>query len=94
MNNACPWLWDVDMDEAAFERCLRGKSSSPFFDADWALTRLLEYAPYREIRRLLPEDTFIQRWECLAPRIRSSGRREGAAFLRTWLIQQRSQQHA
>jgi hypothetical protein len=76
-----PWLWDVDMDNAAFEAVLRGQSTVSGLGADWAMLRLIEYAPYREIRRLLPLDSFLRRWPALMPRVRSDTRRDGMDFL-------------
>lgn len=88
MSEQYAWLWDVEMDAATFERCLHGERALGRFDADWALVRLLEYAPYREIRQLLPVQRFIRRWPDLAPRVRSAARREGTEFLRTWLMKE------
>jgi hypothetical protein len=42
--------------------------------------RLIEYASYADIRRLLPLDFFLAKWQNLAPRVRSRTRREGMDF--------------
>ena len=93
MNERYAWLWDVEMDAKTFERCLQGEQALGRFDPDWALLRLLEYAPYREIRRLLPVRRFIRRWPDLAPRMRSAARRGGTDFLRTWLMNEGDVDH-
>ena len=80
-----PWLWDTDMDSAAFEAILNGEADEPPHDLRWALLRLIEYAPYSEIRRLLPRDRFLKEWPALAPRVRSRARRDGMEFLHRWL---------
>jgi hypothetical protein len=80
-----PWLWDVDMDNGTFEAVLRGGDAPPPHDQRWAIAHLLEYAPYSEIRRLLPDETLLQRWPDVSPRVRSNTRREGMAFVCRWL---------
>ena len=80
-----PWLWDVDMDNAAFDAVLRGQTTVSGLGADWAMLRLIEYAPYGEIRRLLPRDAFLRRWPALMPKVRSVSRRDGMDFLARWM---------
>jgi hypothetical protein len=82
---AYPWLWDVTMSSEDFERLLAG-GTLPGYDQTWALIRLLDYAPFSEIRRLLPAGPFIELWPRLAPSIRSTTRREGMAFFCEWLL--------
>jgi hypothetical protein len=73
------------MDDATFESILRGRESHWPHDKQWALLRLIEYAPYREIRRLLPQEQFLEEWPALAARVRSRTRRLGMDFLYRWL---------
>ena len=87
------WLWDVDMDNATFDAVLRGQANASGLDADWAMLRLIEYAPYREIKRLLPLDAFLGRWTALMPRVRSEMRRHGMDFFAAWM-QREGQAHA
>lgn len=84
MQDKHPWLWDVDMDSASFDALLAGGTGVPPHDRRWALLRLIEYAPYPEIRRLLPLDYFLQVWPELAPRMRSRTRRQGMDFYHQW----------
>ncbi len=79
-----PWLWDAEMDSAEFEAILSGAAGKPPHDSRWALLRLIEYAPYADIRRLLPRDRFLKEWPELAARVRSRARREGMDFLYHW----------
>jgi hypothetical protein len=79
-----PWLWDVEMDNAEFEAILNGAAGRPDHDSRWALLRLIEYAPYAELRRLLPRERFLKEWPELAPRVRSRAQREGMNFLYQW----------
>jgi hypothetical protein len=85
-----PWLWDVEMDNPTFEAVLRGRAAQPPHDQCWAITRLLEYAPYSEIRRLLPDEILLQRWPDVSRRLRSKARREGMAFVCQWLQERRT----
>ena len=80
MNERYPWLWDVELDNETFEGILRGDHSPPPYDANWALVRLIEYAPYEQIRRLLPREAFLDRRPKLAQRVRSRSRREGMDY--------------
>jgi hypothetical protein len=84
MSERYPWLWDVDLDCAAFEALLAGGPGSPPHDRGWALLRLLEYAPYAEIRRLLPLNYFLEAWPALSSRMRSETRRRGMEFSYQW----------
>ena len=81
MQERYAWLWDVDLDAAAFDGILSGRGGVAPHDCGWALLRLIEYAPYAEIRRLLPREYFLLAWPTLAGRVRSRARREGMEFL-------------
>jgi hypothetical protein len=80
------WLWDVDMDSARFQRTLAGQERDGFFDQAWALVRLIDYAPYPDILRLMPRQAFVTLWPQIESHIRSATRREGMAFVREQLL--------
>ena len=86
------WLWDSDMDNAAFEAVLRGEAAQAPHDQCWAIARLLEYAACSEIRRLLPHEGGQRRWPELWPRLRSKAHRERMAFVCRWLRERRNKQ--
>ena len=46
------------------------------------MARLIDYAPYRDIRRLMPKEVFLTHGEEISGRIRSKTGREGMNFLR------------
>jgi DNA-binding transcriptional ArsR family regulator len=75
------WLWDVDMDARTFRTLLSGNRKVKGLDWKWAMARLIDYAPYGEIRRLLPEKRFLARWREVAPLVTSDTRREGMNYL-------------
>lgn len=83
-----PWLWDSEMDNRTFEAVLRGGTAVPPHDVRWAIVRLVEYAPFSEIKRLLPVQTFLDLWPEIAVRVRSRTRREGMEFYYHWLLEQ------
>jgi hypothetical protein len=82
-----PYVWDYDIDEATFEAMLQGRTSFGALDRDWAVVRLLEYAPYREIIRRLGYREIVEGWPAWRSRIRSQSRRRGFDFLAEWLPQ-------
>jgi hypothetical protein len=54
-------------------------------DRRWAAVRLLEYAPYREILRLLGWRELLRGWPEWRGYIRSDSRRRGFDFLAQWI---------
>ena len=84
-----PYVWDYDLDEGRFRAILAGRETLGDLDRDWAAVRLLDYAPYTEIRRLLSFRELIAGWPSWRARIRSESRRRGFDFLVEWLPQNR-----
>jgi hypothetical protein len=84
-----PWLWDTELGNEDFEVLLRGEGVSAGHDVRWALLRLIEYAPYSDLRRHLPRERFLREWPALSPRVRSRTRREGMEFLYHWFQEHR-----
>jgi hypothetical protein len=80
-----PYVWDYDIDESTFREILAGRTKIGRLDRDWAATRLLEHAPYKEIVRLLGFPALIEGWPAWRPRIRSASRRRGFDFLAEWI---------
>lgn len=80
-----PYVWDYDLDEVRFRAILEGRETAGRLDRDWAAVRLLEHAPYREIRRLLSFRDLCAGWGVWRGRIRSESRRRGLDFLVDWL---------
>ena len=79
------YIWDYDLDEAQFRSLLDGTLTLGRLDSDWAAIRLLEYAPYPEIIRLLGSRRLIESWPRWREHVRSPNRRRGFDFLTTWL---------
>jgi len=84
-----PFVWDYDLDEGAFKALLEGRQIVGRLDRNWAAVRLLEYASWPEIRRLLSLRDLVAGWPSWRGRIRSQTRRQGLDFLVDWLPRER-----
>jgi hypothetical protein len=80
-----PYVWDYDIDEEHFRRLLEGRETIGRLDRDWAVVRLLEHAPYPEIRRLLTFRDLVEGWPRWRSHIRSTSRKRAFDFLVAWL---------
>jgi hypothetical protein len=84
-----PFVWDYDLDEGEFRALLEGHKTVGRLDRNWAAVRLLEYASYSDIRRLLSLRDLVEGWPSWRGRIRSQTRRRGLDFLVGWLPRER-----
>jgi len=80
-----PWVWDYDLDAADFMALVRGERTIGSLDRDWAVLRLLEYAPWSEIVRILGHRALVEGWPRWRTRLRSESRRRGLGFVAEWL---------
>jgi len=80
-----PYVWDYDLDEAQFHDILEGRRTLGRLDQDWAARRLLEYASYEEIIRLIGFSRLVDNWPRWRDSIRSKSRKRGFDFLVKWL---------
>jgi hypothetical protein len=80
-----PYLWDYDIDETRFRALLAGREAIGGLDRDWAAGRLLDYASWPEIRRLMSLGDLVRGWPRWRTRVRSATRRRGFDFLVEWL---------
>jgi len=80
-----PYVWDYDIDEEQFLEILNGQRTVGRLNRDWAAQRLLEYAPYEEIIRLIGFPTLIENWPHWKTHIRSKSRQRGFDFLVDYL---------
>jgi len=82
-----PYVWDYDINETQFREILAGRLTIGRLNRDWAAIRLLEYAPYGDIVRLLGFRELVQDWPKWRRHIRSQSRKRGFDFLVEWLPQ-------
>jgi len=80
-----PYVWDYDIDEGTFRALLAGSRAIGRLDRRWAAVRLIEYAPYPEIVRLLGFKALVEGWRSWRASVRSERRRRGIDFLVKWL---------
>jgi hypothetical protein len=80
-----PYVWDYDINREQFSALLKGELVLGRLDQTWAAVRLLEYAPYDEIRKLIGFPLFVKKWSEWRPYIRSRQRRDAYDFLAIWL---------
>jgi hypothetical protein len=79
------YVWDYDIDYAQFLEILEGRQAIGRLNQDWAARRLLEYAPYEEIVRLIGFRKLVANWARWREKIRSKSRLRGFDFLVKWL---------
>lgn len=79
------YLWDYNLSEADFKEILAGRKSVGRLNQEWAAVRLLEYAPYADIVRLLGFKLLIRNWSIWQVGVRSASRRRGLDFLVAWI---------
>jgi len=89
MGEKLPYLWDYDISGEEFREILSGRRNVGRLDRDWAAVRLLEYAPYADIVRLLGYRELVEGWPRWRGRIRSISRKRGLDFLVDWLPRRR-----
>lgn len=84
-----PWVWDYDLDQEQFRQLLSGERTIGRLDQRWAAVRLIEYAPYPDIVRLLGFRRLVANWPAWRQHVRSEQRRRGLDFLVAWLPRHR-----
>lgn len=85
MDKTLPYVWDYNITPQQFSDMLAGSLTIGRLDRDWALLRLLEYAPYEEIIRRVGMNTLLKEYPRLRNRIRSASRKRGMEFLIRWV---------
>lgn len=79
------YVWDYDINYTQFLEILEGRQVIGRLNQDWAARRLLEYAPYEEIVRLIGFRKLVENWPRWRGKIRSKSRVRGFDFLVKWL---------
>lgn len=85
MSGKIAYLWDYDIDEDKLKDILAGKLEMGRINKQWANIRLLEYAPYNDIIKLIGYKEIVKIWPKLRGHIRSDSRKRGFDFLVEWL---------
>lgn len=79
------YVWDYNLTADDFEKILAGENNFGRLDRDWAVTRLLEYAPYDEIVERIGFPALLEGWPRWRHKIRSVTRQRGFDWLVDWL---------
>lgn len=80
-----PYLWDYDLNADQFFEILNGRLVKGRLNQDWAVRRVLEYASYDEIIRLIGYKRLVENWSRWRGKVRSKSRVRGLDFLVKWL---------
>ena len=80
-----PYVWDYDINSETFRDILEGRRVIGRLNQDWAACRLIEYASYEEIIRLIGFKRLVENWYRWRAGIRSRSRVRGFDFLVKWL---------
>ena len=81
------WLWDFPYGNDRFDAALRGEGTGSY-NEDWAMARLIDYAPYREMMRRLPKKRFVEIWPRISRLIRPHEIKEGINFYHQKLLRE------
>ena len=85
MPNRIAYIWDYDIDDEKLNSLLSGRLTIGRLDKRWAQLRLLEYAPFADIIKLIGYKEIVECWPELRNHIRSKSRKRGFDFLVEWL---------
>jgi hypothetical protein len=85
MKKRSAYVWDYDISEEDFQSMVAGDLTIGRLGQDWAVIRLLEYAAYSEIIRLLGYRRLVEGWPRWRESVRSDSRVRGFDFLINWL---------
>jgi len=80
-----PWVWDYNISWEEFLALLDGSLTLGRLDRDWAAVRLIEYAPYEEMIRLIGYQGLVEGWPRWRARVRAQEEQHGLDFVVNWL---------
>ena len=81
------YVWDYDLTQEQFDRMLVGEYEDGHLNQDWAAVRLIEWAKYEDMIRLIGFPMLVKNWSRWRSRIRSQQQRESFDFLVGWVPQ-------
>lgn len=79
------YLWDYNLSMEQFEKILNNDLCLGHLDSDWAAVRLLDYALYEDIVKMIGFRRLVNTWPRWKKKVRSQTRRRGLDFLVSWL---------
>lgn len=79
------YVWDYNISTAQFRQLLDGTLTLGRLNRDWAAVRLIEYAFYEDMIRLLGYRALVENWHRWRPRVRVKEIRQGLDFVVSWV---------
>lgn len=94
------FVWDYDLTWEQFLAILDGKLTISTLDRTWAAVRLIEYASYEEMIRLIGYGGLVEGWPKWRKRVRATEEKVGLDFVVDWvqkyhpeLVESKSKSH-
>jgi len=81
-----PWVWDYNISWEEFYALLDGSLTLGRLDRDWAAVRLIEYASYEEMIRIIGYKGLVEGWPQWRSRIRAHDQKRALDFLVDWVV--------
>ncbi|MEZ4710860.1 MAG: hypothetical protein R3A44_26920 [Caldilineaceae bacterium] len=83
--NRARYVWDYDITQEQFDEILAGRIEIGPLDRDWAAVRVIEWAKYEDMIRILGYSALVYNWPRWRRRLRSEEQRRSLDFLVEWL---------
>lgn len=74
-------VWDYDMTQDEFEAILSGTTIIGSFDQNWAIARILENCNYYDAMSLISQETLLNNWEKIRPKLFNNSIIKGYEFV-------------
>ncbi|MEZ4870205.1 MAG: hypothetical protein R3C14_53240 [Caldilineaceae bacterium] len=84
-HNRAQYVWDYNITQEQFDEMLAGRFEDGHLNRDWAAIRVIEWAKYEDMVRILGFPTLVKNWSRWRMRIRSEEQRRSLDFLVDWL---------
>lgn len=81
-----PYVWDYNITAEQFRQMLDGTFELGRLNRDWAVVRLIEYAPYDELIRQIGYRGLVEGWPRWRPRVRAHDQRRALDFVVNWVL--------
>jgi hypothetical protein len=85
MSGKAKYVWDYNLSQEEFDDILAGRAERGHLNRDWATVRIIEWAGYEEMIRLIGFAALYREWPRWRGRLRSEQQRRSIDFLIEWL---------
>lgn len=87
--NRAKYVWDYNITQEQFDAMLAGQFEDGHLNRDWAAVRVIEWAKYEDMIRILGYFDLVNNWSRWRERIRSEEQRRSLDFVVRWLPEHR-----